>query len=147
MGVQPIMKRSILVVCLSLLAAVASAGSLRLSDGWIRLLPAGVPAAGYFALRNAGRAPAQLVAATSPAFGEVMLHKSTEEKGRSTMVHLDKVEVPAGGEVVFKPGSYHLMLIKPTRALRIGEKVSVTFEFANGEKITEQFEVRGPSGK
>ena len=76
-----------------------------------------------------------------------MLHKSTEEKGRSTMVHLDSVDVPPGGEVVFTPGSYHLMLIKPTRVLRIGEKVPVTFEFASGEKITEQFEVRGPSGK
>jgi copper(I)-binding protein len=147
MGVQRIMRGSILLVCLSLLPALASAAGVHLSDGWIRLLPAGVPAAGYFAVRNTGNAPARLVAATSPAFGEVMLHKSVEEKGRSTMVHLDQVDVSPGGEVVFKPGSYHLMLIKPTRALRIGEKVPVTFEFASGEKITEPFEVRGPAGK
>ena len=76
-----------------------------------------------------------------------MIQMSTEEQGRSTMVHLEKVEVPPGGEAVFRPGSYHLMLIKPSRALRVGERVPVTLTFSTGERITEQFEVRGPTGK
>jgi copper(I)-binding protein len=63
------------------------------------------------------------------------------------MVHLDEVTVPAHGRIVFEPGDYHLMLVQPTRKLEIGEKISVTLEFGNGEKVTSQFEVRGPSGR
>ena len=141
------MKRPILFFYLWSIATAAFAGNFQLKDGWIRLLPAGVPAAGYFALRNDTRQPAELVGASSPAYGDVMIHMSTEEQGRSTMVHLDKVEVPPGGEVVFRPGSYHLMLIKPSRALRVGERVPVTLTFSTGERITEQFELRSPTGK
>lgn len=141
------MKRLRLAFCLSLLSFSAFAGDLEVANGWIRLLPAGVPAAGYFELRNRSQAAAELVGASSPAFGHAMLHRSVEEKGRSTMRHVHDLEIPAGGEVVFAPGGYHVMLMNPTRDLKIGEKVPVTLEFAGGEKITAQFEARGPSGK
>lgn len=128
-------------------AGSASAADLEVSNGWIRLLPAGVPAAGYFELRNAAASRAELVGASSPAFAQAMIHRSTEENGRSTMTHVHQLEVPAGGKLAFKPGGYHIMLIGPTRQLRLGEKVPVTLEFRGADPITAQFEVRGPSGK
>ena len=71
------MKRPILFFYLWSIATAAFAGNFQLKDGWIRLLPAGVPAAGYFALRNDTRQRAELVAASSPAYGDVMIHMST----------------------------------------------------------------------
>ena len=141
------MKRLCVAFCFSLFSAAAFAADLTISNGWIRLLPAGVPAAGYFELHNSGRTAAELVGARSPAFGHTMLHRTAEDKGRSTMTHVHEVKVPAGGKVVFSPGGYHVMLTKPMRELRIGDKVPVTLEFGDGEKTTAQFEVRGPSGK
>lgn len=38
------------------------------------------------------------------------------------MMHVHEVEVPAGGKVVFSPGGYHVMLMKPARTLAIGDK-------------------------
>jgi copper(I)-binding protein len=125
----------------------AHAADIEISNGWVRLLPAGVPAAGYFDLRNKSKVPIRLVGASSPAFGTVMLHRSIEDKGRSTMLHLDEIDVPAQGRIVFKPGDYHLMLLQPTRALEPGGRIPVTLQFATGEKVTTQFELRGPSGK
>ena len=91
------MKRLGAAFCFSLFSAAACGAELQLSNGWIRLLPAGVPAAGYFEVRNNGTTPAKLVGASSPAFGEAMRHLSAEDRGRSTMMHLREVEVPAGG--------------------------------------------------
>lgn len=141
------MRHLCVAICFSLFSAAACAADLKISNGWIRLLPAGVPAAGYFELHNSGRTAAELVGASSPAFGHAMLHRTAEEKGRSTMMHVHEVEVPAGGKVVFSPGGYHVMLVKPTGDLRAGDKVPVTLEFDSGEKITAPFELRGPSGK
>lgn len=132
---------------LYLLPAFTYAADVEVSNGWIRLLPAGAPAAGYFELRNNGNAAVRLVSATSPSFGNIMLHRSVEEKGRSTMLHLDEIDVPAQSRVVFKPGDYHLMLMQPTRVLEPGARIPVTFRFARGETVTEHFELRGPSGK
>ena len=141
------MKHLAVVACCLLFTAGVRAADLEVSNGWIRLLPAGVPAGGYFEIRNLTKSPVRLVGATSSAFGAAMLHQSAEDSGRSTMLHVREVEVPAGGKLAFKPGGYHLMLMQPTGQLRIGEKVAVTLEFADGRKTTAQFEIRGPSGK
>lgn len=141
------MKRLACSICLTLFAAAAAAANLEVSNGWIRLLPSPVPAGGYFEVRNNASAPAQLVGVSSPAFAEAMLHETMEEKGQSMMMPVERIEVPARGNVVFKPGGYHLMLMKPTRAIKVGDRVPVTLEFADGQKVTAQFEVRGPAGK
>lgn len=141
------MRRFPLLTFMVLFSASTQAAGLEVSNGWIRLLPAGVPAGGYFEVRNSGRAAAELTAVSSPAFAQTMIHRSTENQGRSTMAHVDKVEVPAHGKLLFAPGGYHVMMMKPTRELRVGDEVPVTLEFASGEKISAGFEVRGPSGR
>ena len=63
------------------------------------------------------------------------------------MLHVDRVDVPAGGKVAFAPGGYHLMLMQPARKLAPGERVPVTLEFLGGRQVTAEFEVRGPAAK
>lgn len=125
----------------------AWAADLRVTDAWIRLLPGPAPAGGYFVLHNAAAQPAVLVGAASAAFGHVMMHKTTEERGVSRMAHVERVEVPAGGTAAFAPGGYHLMLMQPVRRLSPGERIQMTLEFAGGKKLAADFEVRGPAGK
>lgn len=123
------------------------AADLRVTDAWIRLLPGPAPAGGYFVLHNGGAQPAVLVGAASAAFEQVMMHKTSEERGVSRMAHAERVEVPAGGRVAFAPGGYHLMLMQPVRKLSSGERIQITLELAGGKKLTADFEVRGPAGK
>jgi len=146
-GVNSHMKRLAVLFFCMLLSMGAWAADLNVSDAWIRILPGGAPAGGYFLLRNDGRQPVVLVGARSAAFRHVMMHKTAEERGVSRMLPVEGVEVPAGGKVAFAPGSYHLMLMQPTRKVAAGDRIQVTLEFAGGQKLAAEFQVRGPTGK
>ena len=141
------LRRLLLLAVASLCCAPALASDLDVSGAWIRLLPGDVPAAGYFELRNRGTAAAELTGATSSAFAEVMLHRTSTEAGQSRMMHVEKIDIAPGRSVAFTPGGYHLMMMEPRQKLSVGTKVPVTLQFAGGEKVTAQFEVRGPAGK
>lgn len=140
--------RGLAVLFFSALLPVGSwAADLNVSDAWIRILPGGAPAGGYFLLHNGGKQPVVLVGASSAAFGHVMMHRTAEEGGVTRMLPVDRVEVRPGGRVAFAPGGYHLMLMQPTRKIAAGERIPVTLEFAGGRKLTTEFQVRGPTGK
>lgn len=51
------------------------------------------------------------------------------------MEHLDNVEVPAGGTVVFEPGGLHVMLLDVDE-LSEGDSIEVVLEFEESGPIT-----------
>jgi copper(I)-binding protein len=51
--------------------------------------------------------------------------------------------VPANGEVVLKPGSYHLMLMDLKQSLNEGEHFSGVLTFEKAGPITVVFDVKG----
>ena len=121
--------------------------ALQVSGGWIRLLPGKLPAAGYFTLKNSGRAKVALTGANTPVCGMLMLHKSSDTGGMSSMQDVENVEVPAGGTVTFTPGGYHLMCMDPKPSLKLGASVPVTLSFQGAPSVTARFDVRGATGK
>lgn len=112
---------------------------------WVRALPNRLPSAGYFRIRNAGGKEAVLTGAQAPGFGQVMLHTHQTVNGMSTMVHVDKVNVPAGGSFDFAPGGHHLMLVKPEGDLQAGSRLPVTLWFEGNRALVVDCDVRGPS--
>jgi len=125
----------------------AVAATATITDAWFRALPASLPSGGYFTLHNTSAKPLTLTGAESPACGMLMLHKSEEMNGMSTMSSVAKVDVPAGGTLIFAPGGYHLMCMSPTALMKQGSSVPATLDFADGSKITASFAVRSASGK
>ena len=85
-----------------------------------------------------------LTGAHSPDYGMVMLHETTESGGMSKMSMVPQVAIPAGQDLVFKPGSYHMMLEKPRAGLKIGDSVQVDFTLSNGEGFSATCEVKSP---
>jgi len=140
------MKRFALFLACALVAASSWAADLTVSGAWIRQLPAGAPAGGYFTLHNHGSRATELVGASSPDYAMVMLHKTVENGGTSTMVGVDSIELPAGGAISFSPGGYHLMLMHAKRRFELGSRVPVTLRFDDGRTLDADFEVRGPTG-
>lgn len=141
------MKRLVLLLVSVLFAAPAWAGGFVVTRAWIRHLPAGVPAGGYFVLRNdTGHADA-LVAASSPAYARVMMHRTLEQGGVSRMLPVERVDLPVKGEVAFRPGGYHLMLMHATRPIAVGTTVPVTLEFASGATLAVRFAVRAATAQ
>lgn len=128
-------------------AASAAAPAVSVSHPWMRFIIPARPAAGYFTLDNKGNAPEQLVGASSPACGMLMLHQSQEVNGVEQMRPVKSVIVPAHGSIQFTPGHYHLMCMKPTALMSKGHTVPVTLKFAGGKSLTTEFPVRGPGDK
>ena len=95
-------------------ASTPAPAGVTVQDCWIRNMPAGLPSGGYFVVRNSGAQPVELTGVSSSAYGMTMLHQTVAQNGMSRMEHVDSVAVPAQGELVFKPGSYHAMLEQPT---------------------------------
>ena len=129
-------------------AAMAVAPSfVTVSNAWFRMLPAGLPAGGYFTLRNKTDSELQLTGGRSEACGMLMLHKSEEESGMSRMSEVPTVDVRAHGAISFRPGGLHLMCTAPTSAMKLNTAVSVRLEFSNGTKVTVSFLVRNAQGE
>ncbi len=85
-----------------------------------------------------------LVAVTSRDVADASVHRSdTDDSGRSTMERVDRLDVPAGESVVFEAGGLHVMLRDPG-PLKVGDDVSLTFEFENAGKRTVRAQVVEP---
>ena len=109
----------------------------------IRLLPGDLPLAGYFDLANQGARSVVLIAASSPAFRKVEIHRSMEEGGMSSMVPVQRLGIRAGAILRFSPGGYHLMLVRRVKPLRIGDTVPVILKFTGAAPLRVMFRVNG----
>lgn len=131
-------------------AAMASAAGLPKSatvsarDCWIRQLPAPTPSGGFLVVSNSGDQPVTLTGVSSPDYGMVMLHQTTEENGMSKMSMIHEVAIPAGGHLELRPGSYHIMLEQPKDGLKVGDHVQVDFALGNGEGFAATCELKPP---
>lgn len=124
-----------LATALLLAASTTAMADLQVSEAKLRLLPGSLPAAGYFTLTNTGNQPVVLTGAQSPAFAQVMMHRSSLENGMASMQHVVQVEVPAGETLKFASGGYHLMLMQRQRELSLGDKVEASLFFADGQSL------------
>jgi copper(I)-binding protein len=119
------------------------AGSLTIEHPWARATPLGAKVGGgYLTILNPEAESDRLVAATADVAGRVEIHEMAVVDGVMRMRPLENgVEVPAGGSVALKPGSYHLMLMDLTRPLKEGESFSGTLTFEKAGKIEVTFAV------
>lgn len=70
---------------------------------------------------------------------KVAIHQTiTDNGGLVRMVDIDKVVIPAGSEVEFRPNGLHVMLKDLKKALKAGEKFKITLKFDdNSSKVIE----------
>jgi copper(I)-binding protein len=126
---------------LLLLSSQLLAAPPRVEQAWIRLLPGNLPLAGYLVLGNPGDRALTLRGAHSAAFGQIEMHQSRSESGVARMLRLADIAVPPGGQLVFAPGGYHLMMFDRTRPLHPGDQVSITLDF-DDHPLQVMFDVR-----
>jgi copper(I)-binding protein len=138
---------SVLLLAAGMVVAYPGPAPVTVSQARIRWLPGDLPMAGYFRITSHATSPLYLVGATSPAFAELMLHRSIEEAGTSRMEHVDRVALNPAQTVEFAPGGYHLMLMQRKQDVHAGQEVPVTLRFSDGETLTARFKVVGAQGK
>lgn len=141
------LKAALLSLGVAIMAAPAFAGDLTVSDAWFRALPTGLPAGGYFTIKNSGDKNMVLTGAHSDSCGMTMLHHSMDNGGMTSMEDVKSVVVPAHGTLAFAPGGYHIMCMAPTPEVSPGSTINVTLEFADGTKLDVKFDVKGATGQ
>ncbi|WP_165837152.1 copper chaperone PCu(A)C [Phenylobacterium hankyongense] len=129
------------VIASSAQAASYRLGGLEVIQPWSRPAAAGTTGVGYMTLANRGRALDALVAVASPVARKVEMHSASMAGGIMRMDRQDRVAIPAGGQVAFAPGGYHLMLVGLAKPLKAGDSVPATLTFASGAKLKVDFAV------
>ncbi len=134
----------IFAMCHSVLAHEFKADDIDIVHPWSRATPAGAKvAAGYLKLVNKGTQPDRLIAVTGDIAGKAEIHQmSVGSDGVMTMRALvDGVEIPAGGEVELKPGSYHIMFMQLKEQPKAGVKFKGTLTFEKAGVVEVEFAV------
>jgi hypothetical protein len=155
---------AIMLMCALLLLGDSTANpttpegkGIRLDNAWARRAPmlgqaghgsqSGRPTtrgngAVYVTITNYGNEPEALVAATTDAAERVELHVTVERGGTMVMQPLPQFDIPAGGKLEMKPGSYHIMLLGLKSDLTPGDTVAVTLTFEKAGPMLVEAPVR-----
>ncbi len=116
-------------------AATYRLGGLEVRQPWSRPAAAGTNGIGYMVVANTAKAADALVGVESPAAARVEIHSTAMAGGVMSMARQDRVAIPAGGQATFGPGAYHLMFIRLTKPLNVGDSLPATLTFASGVRI------------
>ncbi len=153
----------LLVVSVAAGCSSGSGSSIKVTDPWARASSAMAAAgAAYMTIENTGSAADALIGAASPAAKTVEVHEtvamesaapsddmgspmpsaSGDTSGMMGMRPIARLEIPAGGSVELKPGSYHIMLIDLNQELKAGDKIEITLKFEKAGEVKVTAEVR-----
>jgi copper(I)-binding protein len=139
---------SIIALLFALAAAPASvqaqeAGTLEFADAWIREAPPASPVmAGYVSIANGSPREVLIDAAESKEFGGAEIHEMREINGVMRMRPIPQLRIEPDQTVKLEPGGLHLMLFRPVREFKAGDRIAIEFVFADGRRRSVDFEVR-----
>ncbi len=139
-------RRTVGLVGALLLASVAAAQaqSVTAEHAWARATAGmGRSAAVYLTLRDQGGGD-RLIGVKTPAAGMAMLHESFDDHGIARMRMLDAIDLPAGRNVMLKPGGLHIMLTGLAHKLAEGDRFPLTLTFAKAPPLTVTVAVAAP---
>ena len=99
----------------------------------------------YLTLINEGGVADRLIRVTSEVAEVVELHETMKHDDTMMMHHIEGgLEIPADGQVEFKPGDLHMMLIGLKQSLIPGDWFEVILEFEKNGEVRVESEVRQP---
>src|SRR3954462_13803069 len=138
---------------LTLLAALATSshaqdykvGSLVIDHPWTRATPKSeAVAGGYVKITNTGNTAARLTGGSADVSRKFEVHEMSMDRGVMKMRELkDGLEIPAGGTVELKPGSYPIMMMNLSHPLAAGERVKGSLTFEKAGKVDVEFASKG----
>jgi copper(I)-binding protein len=127
-------------------------GSVTVTDAWAReSAMAEGDGAAYFTITNGSTVDDELTAvsvstdiAESAQMHETVVATETTMAGDGmmSMKEVTSVTIPAGGDVHFEPGGYHVMLIELVKPLEVGQTIPLTLTFAKAGTIEVTATVR-----
>jgi uncharacterized protein YcnI len=134
-----------IVAAAAVAAPTVMAGPIAIQAPWLRATPGGAKVAGgYLRVTNNGREPDRLLDAAIPISTRGEVHQMSTENGIMKMAPVDGgLEIKPGESVELKPGGYHLMFMGLTGALKEGDTVKGSLDFAKAGRVEVTFRVGG----
>jgi periplasmic copper chaperone A len=126
-------------------ATAAGPQAITAQHAWVRWLPNNLPAAGYVTLVNSSDKAVDLTDISSDDYQGAMLHQTVANGSTQQMVMVDKLTVPAHGQVAIAPGGYHIMLEHAQHKVAPGDTVHLKLQFSDGETLDTAFAVKSPA--
>lgn len=146
----------LLGVVLGIVVFTACAGNvsqgpdIRIEEAWARSSPlAEGNGSAYMTIQNKGNEADTLIGVSSSASKAAEIHEMTMEGDVMKMrpVEGQRLEIPARGQVVLKPGGLHVMLLDLGQKLEAGKSIELKLQFEkSGEKVLT-VEVRSADGE
>lgn len=148
------MRNFVLVILgLAILSGCATAtegsGSIEVREAWVRTAPGtdgmGMNGALFMIINNKGAEADTLMRVETEAASMSQVHLTeVDANGVSSMHEVEGVEIPAGGSVEFKSGSYHVMLMGLKEGVQAGSTASFTLYFKKAGAVVVEAAVRNP---
>ena len=121
----------------------AQTPAVRVDGAWMRQPPrTAASGAVYGVVVNETSRPVMIVGGATDAARAVEFHETSTHDHMMHMRPLETLVVPAHGRFEMKSGGTHLMLIGMTRALAVGEWVTIRLRSADGQEVPIRVEVR-----
>ena len=146
MGNRKRQTRFLYLLVAILLSACSTEKRLETHEAWVRTAKQSETTAVYLILHNHTNADDALVSVSADVAEAVELHLSDVNNDVMMMTPQERIEIPAGGEVIFETGGYHIMLINLKQDLNVGDEILITLRFENYPKMTISVPVREAAG-
>lgn len=125
------------VISLLMLSTAALANSLKIDNAWSPEAPPNARVmAGYMRVTNNTDKEILIKKITSPQFKTVEIHRTVHENGMAMMEWQLHIHVPVGKTTKLEPGAKHLMLIKPHKPLKAGDRIKLNLHLSNNQTQT-----------
>ena len=109
---------------------------IMIHNPWVRAVPpVSETSAAYMMLMNHGDKDDQLLSVKSSIAKVVEIHNVKKENGVMKMFPVKFVEIPAGKTQELKPGGLHLMLMKLSKTLKVGEEIEFMLHFKHAGMV------------
>ncbi len=143
--IAPVLLALACAIALPVVAKEKAACMPQVQQGWIRLLPGGMPMhAGFGRIDNRCPQPVTIVSAKSASYGDIELHESRTVDGVSRMRQLKELRIAPKEAATLKPGGMHLMLMDPARPVKAGTRIAIVFTLSDGRELVGEFIARNP---
>jgi copper(I)-binding protein len=137
------------VLTAALIPAIAAcnddrgSAAIEVRGAWTRATPAGTTTGAVYMRVRAGEDDTLVGASVDPAVAAAaMAHETVSSDGQLSMDHSTGIALPAGDDVEFEPGGYHVMLEELTGPLASGDVFTMTLAFERAPDLEITVEVR-----
>ncbi|WP_417657892.1 copper chaperone PCu(A)C [Pseudidiomarina aestuarii] len=121
----------------------ALAADVEISNAWIKeSIPGTENGAGYLTLTNVGTTAITLTGAATEAARAAEIHEHVMNDGMMRMRRVPELAIDVGETVIFRPGSFHVMMFGVKEPFQVGQEIGLELIFSDGDRKAVTAEVR-----